>query len=246
MLLIQLGRAWPNLQRTIRANPQIHICWADREDSKLHSKYWLGPEYLFKLEICDNKVTYFCSFIFSTVTKKVLCHSFTLPLLFILCRQLTRNNEHFNRSCETAKTWVTRVFSDDNISLCKCLAEDLTQNPSGQCTQTVWMSLNATPSSHTHKYTTFQCACCMGAEACTLVWRPVLAKAHTSGFPIALWTADWAQRYQRASSRSTALLWTPLTGWFLMAENTYQRRRRLVFYWKSIYTGSFSVPSGIK
>lgn len=64
MLLMQLYSARPNLQGRIRANPQIHICRADREDSTLNSlpKYWLWAAYLFKLEIRDNKVTCFCIF----------------------------------------------------------------------------------------------------------------------------------------------------------------------------------------
>lgn len=64
-------------KRRIGANPQIHIRWADREDSKLNplSKHWLGAEYLFKLEMWDNKVAQFCisfSFISNTETNNIL------------------------------------------------------------------------------------------------------------------------------------------------------------------------------
>lgn len=44
----------------------------------------------------------------------------------------------------------------------------------------------------------------MGAEACSPVWRPVLAKTHTFGLPGSLWTPDWAQSYQSASWSSAA------------------------------------------
>lgn len=112
----------------------------------------------------------------------------------------------------------------------------------------VWMSLNATPSPPTHTQPSMLSAgdLEMGAEACALVWRSALAKAHTFGLPGALWTPGCAQKYQRASWRSTTLLWTHLTEWFLMVENSYQSNRRLVFHWKTIYTGNLSVPSGIK
>ena len=108
------------------------------------------------------------------------------------------------------------------------------------------------PHTHTHTHTHTQKPSVlsawdleMGAEACALVWRPDRAEAHTFGLRGALRTPE-LRGIKRAGWRSTTVLWTPLTRWRLMVENTDERKTSLVFQWKTIYTGSLSVPSGIK
>lgn len=96
MLLMQLYSARPNLQGRIRANPQIHICRADREDSTLNSlpKYWLWAAYLFKLEIRDNKVTCFCIFFYNTVTEMF----YNLRSLWLYCINCSlKKNNNLNK-----------------------------------------------------------------------------------------------------------------------------------------------------
>lgn len=132
------------------------------------------------------------------------------------------------------------------------LADGLAQNPSvnyntdslhiPQCHE------NSNPHTHTHTQKPSVLSAWdleMGAEACALVWRPDRVEAHTFGLRGALRTPE-LRGIKRAGWRSTTVLWTPLTRWRVMVENTDERKTSLVFQWKTIYTGSFSVPSGIK
>lgn len=108
-------------KRRIGANPQIHIRWADREDSKLNplSKHWLGAEYLFKLEMWDNKVAQFCisfSFISNTETNNILWH--TSPIRSMLGTILTKNFIYIENNHCKKTALLCEWFSGQSPSAC--------------------------------------------------------------------------------------------------------------------------------
>lgn len=208
MPLMQLYRAWPNLRGRIRANPQIHICRADREDSKLSSlpKYWLGVACLFKLEMWDNKVTCFCFFF-----------------------QYSYKSEGWRRLI---------------TSVCQVFGRGLALNPSGQHTLT-----DPSTPHHLRPHTTLHALSMRSGNR----WRGVQPGVKASSIQ---GVHLWSPRSSADCRLSTEVSKEPageaqhrcehLTGWFLTAENAYERSRRLVSHWETIRTGSLSAPSGIK
>lgn len=183
---------------------------------------------------------------------------YNLRSLWLYCINCSRKKKQsFKQETRSSivREWVkgVGVLSDDNISLSSQVfwLMDSHKIRLWITTLTVCTSLNATRTqTHTHTHTQKPSVLSawdleMGAEACALVWRPDRVEAHTFGLRGALRTPE-LRGIKRAGWRSTTVLWTPLTRWRVMVENTDERKTSLVFQWKTIYTGSFSVPSGIK